>query len=265
MCLTSLRPRARSPWPPASCGWIAGTLALALSGGGKKGEVRAVAEIAGVMAAKKTAELIPLYHPLSLTKVVVQVTADAGGAGLAVMAEVKTTGPTGVEMEALTAVSVACLTLYDMLKAADKGMTIKDVRLVSKTGGASGDYQRARTREGPFRRKGGAGADAGAGRPWWAGETLAIEAALGRVLDGPRHYRARPARRSNSRPWTAGRWPGPGEAFRHRRRERRRPCLSYAAITPGDAVRIFTGAPVPQGRDPGGGAGRGRAREGDAG
>jgi cyclic pyranopterin phosphate synthase len=118
------------------------TLALALSGGGKKGDVRAIAEIAGVMAAKKTAELIPLCHPLSLSSVVVQVSEDAGGTGLAVMARVKTTGPTGVEMEALTAVSVACLTLYDMLKAADKAMTIEGVRLVSKTGGASGDYRR---------------------------------------------------------------------------------------------------------------------------
>jgi cyclic pyranopterin monophosphate synthase len=118
------------------------TLALALSGGGKKGDVRAIAEIAGVMAAKKTAELIPLCHPLSLSSVVVQVSEDAGGTGLAVMARVKTTGPTGVEMEALTAVSVACLTLYDMLKAADKAMTIESVRLVSKTGGASGDYRR---------------------------------------------------------------------------------------------------------------------------
>jgi len=118
------------------------TLALALAGGGKKGDVRAVAEIAGVMAAKRTADLIPLCHPLALSKVVVEVTEAAGAAGLAVTARVKTTGPTGVEMEALTAVAVACLTLYDMLKAADKAMTIEGVRLVSKTGGASGDYRR---------------------------------------------------------------------------------------------------------------------------
>jgi cyclic pyranopterin monophosphate synthase len=118
------------------------TLALALSGGGKKGDVRATAEIAGVMAAKKTSDLIPLCHPLSLSSIVVQVSEDAGGAGLAVTARAKTTGPTGVEMEALTAVSVACLTLYDMLKAADKSMTIDGVRLLSKTGGASGDYRR---------------------------------------------------------------------------------------------------------------------------
>jgi cyclic pyranopterin phosphate synthase len=118
------------------------TLALALSGGGKKGDVRAVAEIAGVMAAKKTAELIPLCHPLSLSKVAVEVAESSDGSGLSVTARVKTTGPTGVEMEALTAVSVACLTLYDMLKAADKAMTIEAVRLESKTGGASGDFQR---------------------------------------------------------------------------------------------------------------------------
>jgi cyclic pyranopterin phosphate synthase len=118
------------------------TLALALSGGGKKGDVRAVAEIAGVMAAKKTSDLIPLCHPLALSKVVVEVAEAADGVGLAVTARVKTTGPTGVEMEALTAVSVACLTLYDMLKAADKAMTIEAVRLVSKTGGASGDFRR---------------------------------------------------------------------------------------------------------------------------
>jgi cyclic pyranopterin phosphate synthase len=118
------------------------TLALALGGGGKKGDVRAVAEIAGVMAAKRTSDLIPLCHPLSLSKVEVAVTEAPGGEGLAVTARVKTTGPTGVEMEALTAVSVACLTLYDMLKAADKAMTIESVRLIEKTGGASGDFRR---------------------------------------------------------------------------------------------------------------------------
>jgi cyclic pyranopterin phosphate synthase len=116
------------------------TLALATSGAAKKGDVRAVAEIAGVMAAKKTSDLIPLCHPLPLSKVEVSV-APADG-GLSVTAVVRTTGQTGVEMEALTAVSVACLTIYDMLKAADKAMTIEGVRLVSKTGGASGDYRR---------------------------------------------------------------------------------------------------------------------------
>jgi cyclic pyranopterin phosphate synthase len=118
------------------------TLALALGGGGKKGDVRAAAEIAGVMAAKKTAELIPLCHPLSLSKVAVEVSEIPDGSGLSVTARVKTTGQTGVEMEALTAVSVACLTLYDMLKAADKAMVIDQVRLEEKTGGASGDFRR---------------------------------------------------------------------------------------------------------------------------
>jgi cyclic pyranopterin phosphate synthase len=118
------------------------TLALALGGGGKKGDVRAVAEIAGVMAAKRTSDLIPMCHPLSLSKVVVEVSEAPSGEGLAVIARVKTTGPTGVEMEALTAVSVACLTLYDMLKAVDKAMTIEAVRLLEKTGGASGDFKR---------------------------------------------------------------------------------------------------------------------------
>jgi cyclic pyranopterin phosphate synthase len=116
----------------------ASTLALAVSGEGAKGDVRAVAEIAGVMAAKKTSDLIPMCHPLALSTVEVRV-APADG-GLAVTARVKTTGPTGVEMEALTAVSVACLTLYDMLKAAQKDMVIEAVRLVSKTGGKSGDF-----------------------------------------------------------------------------------------------------------------------------
>jgi cyclic pyranopterin phosphate synthase len=114
------------------------TLALAISGEGQKGDVRAVAEVAGVMAAKRTAELIPMCHPLALSKVEVKV--EPADGGLAVTGRVKTTGPTGVEMEALTAVSVACLTLYDMLKAAEKGMVIEAVRLVSKTGGKSGDW-----------------------------------------------------------------------------------------------------------------------------
>jgi cyclic pyranopterin monophosphate synthase len=114
------------------------TLSLAVSGAGRKGDVRAVAELAGVMAAKKTSDLIPLCHPLALSKVVVEVELAEGG--LAVTARVKTTGPTGVEMEALTAASVACLTIYDMLKAAEKGMVIEAVRLLEKTGGKSGDW-----------------------------------------------------------------------------------------------------------------------------
>jgi cyclic pyranopterin phosphate synthase len=115
------------------------TLALAVSGQGKKGDVRAVAEIAGVMAAKRTSDLIPLCHPLALSKVEVAVEPAEGG--MSVRARVRTTGQTGVEMEALTAVSVACLTLYDMLKAAEKGMVIEQVRLTEKSGGASGDWR----------------------------------------------------------------------------------------------------------------------------
>jgi cyclic pyranopterin phosphate synthase len=118
------------------------TLDLAISGLGKKGEVMATAEIAGVMAAKRTPDLIPMCHPVILSSVKVRVDPMADGSGLQVSARVKTTGPTGVEMEALTAVSAALLTLYDMLKAADKGMTIEAVRLVEKTGGASGDFRR---------------------------------------------------------------------------------------------------------------------------
>jgi cyclic pyranopterin monophosphate synthase len=119
------------------------TLELALTGTGKKGEVRAVAEVAGVMAAKRTSDLIPMCHPLAISSVKVEVEPAADGSGLEVVARVKTTGPTGVEMEALTAVSVALLTLYDMLKAADKAMTIEAVRLIEKSGGASGDFRRA--------------------------------------------------------------------------------------------------------------------------
>lgn len=114
------------------------TLALAVSGQGRKGDVRAVAEIAGIMAAKRTSDLIPMCHPLPIAKAEVRVEPTEGG--LRVTARVKTTGQTGVEMEALTAASVACLTLYDMLKAAEKAMVIEAVRLVSKTGGKSGDW-----------------------------------------------------------------------------------------------------------------------------
>ena len=118
------------------------TLELALSGTGKKGEVRSVAEIAGMMAAKRTSDLIPMCHPLAISSVKVEVEPSADGSGLDATARVKTTGPTGVEMEALTAVSVALLTLYDMLKAADKAMTVEGVQLIEKSGGASGDFRR---------------------------------------------------------------------------------------------------------------------------
>jgi cyclic pyranopterin phosphate synthase len=119
----------------------ADTLALATSGTAKKGDVLATARIAGIMAAKRTHELIPLCHPLAITKATVDFEASGAPAGLHVTAEVKVSGQTGVEMEALTAVSVACLTIYDMLKAADKAMRIENIRLVEKTGGRSGTYR----------------------------------------------------------------------------------------------------------------------------
>ncbi len=116
------------------------TLALVLSGEAKKGDVLAAARIAGIMAAKRTSELIPLCHPLALSKAAIEFAPSEAPAGIFIRAEVSVTGPTGVEMEALTAVSVAALTLYDMLKAADRGMEIGGIRLAKKTGGRSGDY-----------------------------------------------------------------------------------------------------------------------------
>ncbi len=118
------------------------TLSLIREGNAKKGDVIATARLAGIMAAKKTADLIPLCHPLMLTKVAVEITEDPGLPGLRLTATAKLTGKTGVEMEALTAVSVACLTIYDMAKAADKGMEIGGIRLIEKTGGKSGIYRR---------------------------------------------------------------------------------------------------------------------------
>jgi cyclic pyranopterin phosphate synthase len=118
------------------------TMNLVIDGGGPKGDVLGVAEIAGVMAAKRTAELIPLCHPLPLTDLVVAVTPDRAAGVLRVRAEAATTGPTGVEMEALTAASVAALTIYDMVKGVEKGVEIRAVRLLSKTGGKSGEWTR---------------------------------------------------------------------------------------------------------------------------
>jgi cyclic pyranopterin phosphate synthase len=117
------------------------TLALIREGNAKKGDVIGTARLAGIMAAKKTSDLIPLCHPLMLTKISVEFTEDEALPGLRVTATAKLTGRTGVEMEALTAVSVACLTIYDMAKAADKAMEIGGIRLIEKTGGKSGIYQ----------------------------------------------------------------------------------------------------------------------------
>ncbi|MEI3805767.1 cyclic pyranopterin monophosphate synthase MoaC [Agrobacterium sp. CCNWLW32] len=121
------------------------TLALIRDGNAKKGDVIGTARLAGIMAAKQTANLIPLCHPLMLTKVAVDITEDTALPGLRVEAMVKLSGKTGVEMEALTAVSIACLTIYDMAKAADKAMEIVNIRLLEKSGGKSGDFRRQET------------------------------------------------------------------------------------------------------------------------
>lgn len=119
------------------------TLDLIVSGNAAKGDVIGTARLAGIMAAKKTSDLIPLCHPLMLSKVTVDIVPDKTLPGLRVSATVKLTGKTGVEMEALTAVSIACLTIYDMAKAVDKGMIIGNIALETKSGGKSGDWQRS--------------------------------------------------------------------------------------------------------------------------
>jgi cyclic pyranopterin phosphate synthase len=117
------------------------TLDLVLAGNAKKGDVLGAARIAGIMAAKRTHELIPLCHPLLISKITVDIEPDRALPGLDVRVTVKVTGPTGVEMEALTAVAVACLTIYDMVKAVERGMRIEGIRLVEKRGGKSGHYR----------------------------------------------------------------------------------------------------------------------------
>jgi cyclic pyranopterin phosphate synthase len=123
----------------------ADALAAIREGDAPKGDVLAAARIAGIMAAKKTSDLIPLCHPLALAKITVDIDPDTSLPGLRVKAFVRVDGTTGVEMEALTAVAVACLTIYDMAKAADRGMEIGDIRLEEKTGGRSGDFRAARS------------------------------------------------------------------------------------------------------------------------
>lgn len=118
------------------------TLKLIIEGGHKKGDVLAVARVAGIMAAKKTAELIPLCHTIPITAIEIELTPDEAKSAVRCRATVRTQAQTGVEMEALTAVEIALLTIYDMCKAADRGMTLTDIRLVSKTGGKSGDWRR---------------------------------------------------------------------------------------------------------------------------
>jgi cyclic pyranopterin monophosphate synthase len=140
------------------------TLSLVIDGGGPKGDVLGVAELAGVMGGKRTSELIPLCHPIPLTDLVVAVTPDRSVGALRIRAEAATTAHTGVEMEALTAASVAALTIYDMVKGVERSVEVRSVRLLSKTGGKSGDWQRPADANGdgagPPRRKG----DRAAGR-----------------------------------------------------------------------------------------------------
>lgn len=135
------------------------TMSLVIDGGGPKGDVLGVAELAGVMGAKRTSELIPLCHPLALTDLVVSITPDRAAGVLRIRSEAATTGPTGVEMEALTGASVAALTVYDMVKGVERGVEIRSVRLVSKRGGKSGTWER------PTDEPGSGGASAPASRP----------------------------------------------------------------------------------------------------
>src|SRR2546423_1871628 len=157
------------------------TLSLVIDGHNAKGDVLSVAELAGVMGGKRTSDLIPLCHPLPLTDLVVSVTPDRVAGGLRIRAEAATTAPTGVEMEALTAVSVAALTVYNMVKGVERGVEIRSIHLVSKTGGKSGDWLRTASPSGDEteggqrrpgdraagrivgRRKGGAGPGGGVG------------------------------------------------------------------------------------------------------
>ena len=118
------------------------TLSLVIDGGAAKGDVLGVAELAGVMGGKRTSDLIPLCHPIALTDLVVAITPDRAAGGLRIRAEAATTGPTGVEMEALTAASVAALTVYDMVKGVERNVEIRGVRLIAKSGGRSGDWRR---------------------------------------------------------------------------------------------------------------------------
>jgi cyclic pyranopterin monophosphate synthase len=135
-------PTARRAVAESFVALSAETLSLVIDGGNEKGDVLGVAELAGVMGGKHTSDLIPLCHPLPLTDLVVSVTPDRAAGGLKIRAEAATTGPTGVEMEALTAASVAALTVYDMVKGVERGVEIRSIRLVSKSGGDSGDWNR---------------------------------------------------------------------------------------------------------------------------
>lgn len=136
------QPTARRAVAEAFVALAPETLSMVIDGGAAKGDVLGVAELAGVMGGKRTSDLIPLCHPIALTDLVVSVTPDRAAGGLRIRAEAATTGPTGVEMEALTAAAVAAITVYDMVKGVERGVEIGGVRLVSKTGGKSGDWRR---------------------------------------------------------------------------------------------------------------------------
>ena len=133
---------ARRAVAEAEVAVVAETMSLVIDGGGAKGDVLTVAELAGVMGGKRTSELIPLCHPIALTDLVVSITPDRAAGVLRIRAEAATTGPTGVEMEAMTAASVAALTVYDMVKGVERGVEIRGLRLVSKSGGKSGEWHR---------------------------------------------------------------------------------------------------------------------------
>jgi cyclic pyranopterin phosphate synthase len=142
--MVDVGPKEATDRVAVACGRVVmqpGTLEIILAGDAKKGDVLGAARIAGIMAAKRTHELIPLCHPIALTSVSLEITPDPALPGLVVRAEAKTRGQTGVEMEALTAVSIACLTIYDMVKAVDRGMRIEGVRLIEKRGGKSGVWR----------------------------------------------------------------------------------------------------------------------------
>jgi cyclic pyranopterin monophosphate synthase len=153
---------ARRAVAEAMVSMSAETLSLVIDGGGTKGDVLGVAELAGVMGGKRTSDLIPLCHPLPLTDLQVSITPDRAASALRIRAEAATTGQTGVEMEAMTAASIAALTVYDMVKGVERGVTIGTVRLVSKSGGKSGDWIRQdRDEAGAYGRRPG---DRAAGR-----------------------------------------------------------------------------------------------------
>ena len=135
-------PTERRAVAEAFVGMSAETVSLVIDGSTPKGDVLGVAELAGVMGGKRTSDLVPLCHPIALTSLVVTATPDRAGGGIRIRAEAATTGPTGVEMEALTAASIAALTAYDMVKGVERGVEIRSVRLLEKSGGRSGEWHR---------------------------------------------------------------------------------------------------------------------------